>query len=1037
MSIRLTIANGRALSANMSVTDPYGEGFVFASAFGYTSNVDQAKTDVKKKVQVSMAGHYYRTDSDAYDVFTSRVPNTEYSHIIISKKDRSYKDEYNREMILFYVFVDDMEIGQMTAAELSDRHTILPQKLIDIVYDKLYKMSPAPILKDWVSYIIRCCSNTGRFRELEERYVQDHDKHCLSAYVMRTDVDYIIDQISDGLRNGEIVIPGATHTSYDMQHMSGLDSYLNTFSDILAGRIKNAFVPRFTPGKDAYSKVLEDLADYAEYHGHLKLYDAQKSVIQATSNALDHKKSAFIIGECGSGKTAMGIDTVMTNMKDKFGKNIIIMCPAHLVMKWKSEIERLAPRSEAVIVDDFSELLKLEPKIKDRKRKKNLWLIFSKETAKFGYEERPAAVWNNSKFSHWGSKDGAYICPHCGKPLFYKTYEGRGRYKHEIIHHLKETDFLKKNANNLVCKNEIRKWNPEKMMYEMVPCNTKLWEAFTKEVDYGNGNAADEWVKTKSGWVQVRHIDTLLESLEQKMDMGEKLPKEDAALMEALMDVADEEARKSGIRAPRKYPIAKYIHKHMRNCIDYLIADEIHLMKGSDTAQGEALGDIASIAKHTLGLTGTLLNGYASGVYYILYRLFASEMKKEGYSYSSPDVFAREYGVVKTESSFDWEDGTQGRKHGASKTKFLPGVSPLVFTKFLLENAAFISQEDIASGLPGYQEIPVPVDMDSDLASAYQMLEQDVRRNSNIYQGGMRIMAQMVQSLTVYPDQPFDQPPIIDPQDGSVVAQPMDLDRNKHYVKELRLLELCQKKVEAGEKVLVYYHWTNRTNLGKRMKELLEEHGIKTTVMGSSVKAKERDAWIKEKLADGTQVLICNPSLVETGLDLLDFTTIIFFQMGYNLFTMRQASRRSWRLSQEHDIEVYFMYYRNTVQERALSLMATKLQASMAIEGKFSEEGLNAMSNNEDILTQIASSVTEGIKDTMDTEVFRKASVASTKSQAANLSEPTLAEKMKAPEYYSARDIYLNGKARSKRLLYTDQATVAIGENPALLLQMA
>ena len=35
--------------------------------------------------------------------------------------------------------------------------------------------------------------------------------------------------------------------------------------------------------------------------------------------------------------------------------------------------------------------------------------------------------------------------------------------------------------------------------------------------------------------------------------------------------------------------------------------------------------------------------------------------------------------------------------------------------------------------------------------------------------------------------------------------------------------------------------------------------------------------------------------------------------------------------------------------------MATKLQASMAIEGKFSEEGLNAMSNNEDLLTQIAS----------------------------------------------------------------------------------
>ena len=85
---------------------------------------------------------------------------------------------------------------------------------------------------------------------------------------------------------------------------------------------------------------------------------------------------------------------------------------------------------------------------------------------------------------------------------------------------------------------------------------------------------------------------------------------------------------------------------------------------------------------------------------------------------------------------------------------------------------------------------------------------------------------------------------------------------------------------------------------------------------------------------------------------------------------MRQASRRSWRLSQTEDIKVYFIYYEETIQAQALSLMATKLQASMAIEGKFSEEGLRAMSNNEDLLTQIANSVVEGIKDTVQIQSF-------------------------------------------------------------------
>ena len=44
----------------------------------------------------------------------------------------------------------------------------------------------------------------------------------------------------------------------------------------------------------------------------------------------------------------------------------------------------------------------------------------------------------------------------------------------------------------------------------------------------------------------------------------------------------------------------------------------------------------------------------------------------------------------------------------------------------------------------------------------------------------------------------------------------------------------------------------------------------------------------------------------------------------------------------------------------------------MAIEGKFSEEGLNAMSDSTDILTKIASSVTDGIKETVDVQVFEK-----------------------------------------------------------------
>lgn len=134
--------------------------------------------------------------------------------------------------------------------------------------------------------------------------------------------------------------------------------------------------------------------------------------------------------------------------------------------------------------------------------------------------------------------------------------------------------------------------------------------------------------------------------------------------------------------------------------------------------------------------------------------------------------------------------------------------------------------------------------------------------------------------------------------------------------------------------------------------------------------------------------------------------------MGYNLFTMRQASRRSWRLSQDKDVQVYFLYYKGTIQETILSLMASKLQASMAIEGKFTEEGLNAMSNNDDILNQIAMSITDGIKDTVDIATFTKVTSESQKKTAKEQQEK-LINVPRLFKYETLQEI-VKGKRRTK-----------------------
>ena len=101
-----------------------------------------------------------------------------------------------------------------------------------------------------------------------------------------------------------------------------------------------------------------------------------------------------------------------------------------------------------------------------------------------------------------------------------------------------------------------------------------------------------------------------------------------------------------------------------------------------------------------------------------------------------------------------------------------------------------------------------------------------------------------------------------------------------------------------------------------------------------------------------------------TLLDLNDFTTLIFYDMAFKLFTFRQASRRSWRINQiAPRVEVYILYYRHTMQERAVRLMASKLSVAGIIEGGvMTDEGLAAMSESEDMMSVLAKELAEGIR---------------------------------------------------------------------------
>src|SRR5437867_2323101 len=186
----------------------------------------------------------------------------------------------------------------------------------------------------------------------------------------------------------------------------------------------------------------------------------------------------------------------------------------------------------------------------------------------------------------------------------------------------------------------------------------------------------------------------------------------------------------------RMAPI-EFIGRYMDGFFDYGIADEVHELKSGETAQGNALGTLASACDRTVVLTGTLLGGYADELFHILYRLDSGMMREDGFEYGEAGVrhFAEAYGVLEKITTIEPSENACSDAKVTTTVKRRPGASPLLFGKYLMNMAAFVALEDISDVLPPYTEEVVTVDMDPTLAFAYAKLEEDVTAALREYHG--------------------------------------------------------------------------------------------------------------------------------------------------------------------------------------------------------------------------------------------------------------------------------------------------------------
>ena len=175
--------------------------------------------------------------------------------------------------------------------------------------------------------------------------------------------------------------------------------------------------------------------------------------------------------------------------------------------------------------------------------------------------------------------------------------------------------------------------------------------------------------------------------------------------------------------------------------------------------------------------------------------------------------------------------------------------------------------------------------------SAYDTVFEELRKKlaEALKSGSKRLLATHLQTLLAYPDGCTRGETVFDPRTGDVIGHVPPLSDERLYPKEKALVDLVAAERLAGRRVLVYVTHTGTRDITGRMEDILIRHGFRVAVMkADTVEPKRREAWVDDRVKKGLDVLISHPRLVQTGLDLIDFPTIIWGEVEFSVFQSTQ-----------------------------------------------------------------------------------------------------------------------------------------------------
>ena len=401
--------------------------------------------------------------------------------------------------------------------------------------------------------------------------------------------------------------------------------------------------------------------------------------------------------------------------------------------------------------------------------------------------------------------------------------------------------------------------------------------------------------------------------------------------------------KKKGFKPAESF--GHYLRRKLRSkkLFNFLIVDEAHGMTADHSAQTQMMRDFITVSDRTMLMTGTLSNGYASSLYFLLYAVMPKRLKEWGFDIENKGLtkWIDSYGARKKTS--------RGGSAGTPQEKAI--INPTMVMHHLAPFTVWGKIEDLNYPMPKYSESVEVASLEPEILDAMSKTHAEaVNILESLPEEAKPSFGAITKSMLYMSNNPFKSYTLRLKYKGEIIGQvitdPIFTDETYITHKERKMLEIVKKNLAEDRKIMIYTYFNKTAFSYERIAKVLEMElpDLSFAVMPDSLKSEKIADWF-ETSAVKHDVVIVPYKRVATGLDIPQYPEIVFYEEEYNIREIIQASRRPYRaVIQKRDVHVNHLVQAGP-QSIAMKLISEKIAASKIVEGEvYSEDGVESYS---------------------------------------------------------------------------------------------